>query len=217
VNGQKKSEIKNRKSKMILQSMAIELPRLDYHPNRAPFRGVLTLVDAPSDKPPAGARGHRVLLTRVAAEHALPSLLGMGLDYTPALDQHDARRKVGVITEAEIVPRSDVVPGFSSPVLRNHGQRGTGGGERLLTVAGYLFARDFPEVMRELRAATQPRAAVPQKHAAPHRLGMSYEIADAHVEDPGAAIWNITQFTFTGAAMLRRDKAAYRDTWIELT
>ena len=61
-----------------LESMAIEMPVVDQHPNRAAFRGVLTLVDVASDKPPAGARGHRVLLTRSAAEAALPSLAGDG-------------------------------------------------------------------------------------------------------------------------------------------
>ena len=44
-----------------------------------------------------------MVLTRSAAEAALASLLGMGLDYAPALDRHDARRKMGVITRAEIV------------------------------------------------------------------------------------------------------------------
>jgi len=86
-----------------VESMAIEMPRVHAHPNRAEFRGVLTTVDVASDKSPSGARGHRVLLTRRAAEAAIPSLMGMGLDYSPALDRHDARRKIGVITRAEIV------------------------------------------------------------------------------------------------------------------
>ena len=73
------------------------------HPNRLPFRGMLTLVGVASQRAPAGARGHRVMLTRKATEAALPSLLGMALDYTPALDSHDARCKIGIITEAEIV------------------------------------------------------------------------------------------------------------------
>jgi hypothetical protein len=164
---------------MQLQAMAIELPRCDGHPNRVPFRGVLTLVDVPSDKAPAGARGHRVTLTRAAAERALPSLLGMGLDYAPTLDRHDAQRKVGVITEANIV------------------------GERV-EVSGYLYGRDFPEVVRELRAGGR------------HVLGMSYEIADARIAEANAPVWSVTDFTFTGAAVLRRDKAAYRQTWIQL-
>ena len=96
-----------------LQGMAIALPKVTGHPNRTEFRGVLTLVDVASDKPPSGARGHRVMLTREATERALPSLLGMGLDYTPALDRHDARRKVGVIVEANLCEgaASGLVPG----------------------------------------------------------------------------------------------------------
>jgi len=62
-----------------MESMAIEMPRVEGHPNRVGFRGVLTLVDEASDKPPAGARGHRVILTRAAAEAALPSLMGKPL------------------------------------------------------------------------------------------------------------------------------------------
>ena len=45
---------------------------------------------------------------------------------------------------------------------------------------------------------------------------MSYEIADARVADMRAKVWTLTHVTFTGAAILRRDKAAYRETWIEL-
>jgi len=162
-----------------LESMALEMPMVAGHPNREAFRGVLTLVDVPSDRSPAGARGHRVVLTRAAAEAALASLLGMGLDYSPALDRHDARRKVGVITRADITGKK-------------------------LELGGYLFAKDFPEVVREIGARAQAR------------LGMSYEIADARVADMRAKVWTLTQVTFTGAAILRRDKAAYQDTWIEM-
>jgi hypothetical protein len=167
-----------------LESMAIEMPEVDNHPNREPFRGVLTLVDVASDKPPAGARGHCVVLTRTAAETALASLLGMALDYAPSLDRHDARRKVGVITRAEIVGKT-------------------------LELGGYLFAKDFPEIVEEIMQAQKGR------HAR-HALGMSYEIADARVADIRSRVWTLTQVTFTGAAILRRDKAAYRDTWIEM-
>jgi hypothetical protein len=168
-----------------LESMAIELPEVSGHPNREPFRGVLTVIDAASDKPPAGARGHRVLLTRAAAERGLASLLGMALDYAPALDRHDARRKVGVITRAEIVGKN-------------------------LEVSGYLFAKDFPELVDEMEKVGQAQGS------GPLALGMSYEVADARVADVRAAIWTLVAVTFTGAAILRRDKAAYRRTWIEL-
>ncbi len=99
----------------------------------------------------------------------------MAVDYRPGWDGHDARCKIGLLTEANLV------------------------GSKVL-VRGYLYARDFPEV-----------AAAILGHA-PDRMGMSYEIADARVEDMRAEIWKLTRVTFTGAAILLREKAAYRQT-----
>lgn len=162
-----------------MEAMAVAMPEVAGHPNRTPFTGVLTLVDAPSTRPPSGARGHRVILTRAAALAALPSLLGMAVDYAPTWDGHDTRRKCGIITHADV-----------------DGPR--------LQVAGYLYARDFPDVERQMR------------QCAPGAMGMSWELADAHVEDMRAEIWKLTRATFTGAAILLREKAAYRDTRFEL-
>jgi hypothetical protein len=176
-----------------LESMAIEMPAVHGHPNRAGFRGVLTIVDVASDKSPSGARGHRVLLTRRAAEAAIPSLMGMGLDYSPALDRHDARRKIGVITRAEIVGRD-------------------------IEVGGFLYAKDFPEIVAEIGRPGSAGQGSTDRNVRASRagLGMSYEIADALVEDIKASVWVLNRVTFTGAAVLRRDKAAYFATWIEL-
>ena len=116
-----------------------------------------------------------MVLTREAEETALPSLLGMGIDYRPAWDGHDARRKIGVLTEANLI------------------------GNRL-AVRGYLYARDFPEVAAAIQAKSSDA------------LGMSYELTDARVEDMRAEIWRLTRVTFTGAAVLLRDKAAYSAT-----
>ena len=160
---------------MQLEAMAVTIPAVDGHPNRVAFEGTLTIVDTPSDKAPAGARGHRVMLTREAAEKALPSLLGMAVDYRPGWDGHDARRKIGLLTEANLVGRK-------------------------LTVRGYIYARDFPEVAATIESR------------APEEMGMSYEIADARVEDMRSDIWKLTRVTFTGAAILLREKAAYRAT-----
>jgi hypothetical protein len=74
-----------------------------------------------------------------------------------------------------------------------------------LRVSGYLYAKDFPEVERQMR------------QCAPGSMGMSWELADAHVEDMRAEIWTLTRATFTGAAILLREKAAYRDTSFDLT
>jgi hypothetical protein len=175
-----------------LESMAIEMPAVVGHPNREPFRGVLTLVDVVSDKAPAGARGHRVVLTRAAAETALASLLGMALDYSLSLDRHDTRRKVGVVTRAEIVGKK-------------------------LELGGYLYAKDFPEIVKQIGRGRDCHRGLDAASAGRHTcLAMSYEIADARVADMHAKVWTLTQVTFTGAAILRRDKAAYRETWIEM-
>ena len=182
--------------------MAIEMPPVVAHPNRAPFRGALTFVDRPSEGSPAGAKGHRVLLTRVACERALPSLLGMGVDYAPSLEAHDAQRKIGVITEANITGVRLPAPGVRTP------------NAACIEVAGYIYARDFPKIVRTLRA-TQPNL-LGAEGSQRHLYGMSYEITNANVQDLNAPVWVITDFTFTGAAVLRRDNAAYRNTWFEL-
>ncbi len=164
-----------------LRAMAVAFPEVDGHPNRLPFEGVLTLVDVASDKAPSGSRGHRVVLTREAAEVALPSLLGMAVGYKAGWDGHDARQKCGIITAAEL-----------------DGRR--------LAVSGFLFARDFPEFSREMEKGA---GGYPLEDGA---MGMSYELADAHVADMRASVWTLTRATFTGAAILLRDKAAYRST-----
>jgi hypothetical protein len=164
---------------MRVDAMAVRIPPVKGHPNRMDFEGVLTLVDVASDRAPAGARGHRVMLTRAAAEAALPSLLGMAVDYRPGWDGHDAKRKIGLITEAEVMGKK-------------------------LSVRGYLYARDFPE------AAAAIRASVPDS------MGMSYELADAQVADMREEVWRLTKATFTGAAILLREKAAYRATSFRL-
>src|SRR5260370_41625553 len=43
-------------------------------------------------------------------------------------------------------------------------------------------------------------------------MGMSYELADAQVADMRAQVWTLTRASFTGAAILLREKAGYRST-----
>jgi hypothetical protein len=167
-----------RRAGIMMRAMAVEFPEVKGHPNRLPFEGCLTLVDVPSDKAPSGARGHRVVLTHEAAEAALPSLLGMAVDYKAGWDGHDARQKCGIITSAKL-----------------DGQR--------LMVSGFLFARDYPEMEAKVSGVSAGAAS---------EMGMSYELADARVADMRASVWRLTRATFTGAAILLRDKAAYRGT-----
>ncbi len=120
-----------------------------------------------------------MILANQAVTEALPSLLGMAVDYCPRWDGHDARRKCGIITEAEV--------------------RG-----KQLQVGGYLFGKDFPEVEERMASL------------AAESMGMSYELADAHVEDMRAEVWTLRKVTFTGAAILLRSKAAYSRTHFAL-
>jgi hypothetical protein len=164
---------------MRLEAMAMMMPEVAGHPNRIPFEGVLTVVDEASTRAPSGARGHRVILTRAAAMEALPSLLGMAVGFTPGWDGHDVRRKCGLITDADLI-----------------------GNE--LRVQGYVYGRDFPEVVKQIEGGK------------PGTMGMSYELADAHVADMRADVWTVTRAMFTGAAVLLREKAAYRNTSFRL-
>ena len=164
---------------MRLEAMAMTMPEVAGHPNRIPFEGVLTVVDEASTRAPSGARGHRVILARAAVMEALPSLLGMAVGFTPGWDGHDVRRKCGLITDADIV-----------------------GNE--LRVQGYVYGRDFPEVVKQI------------EDGKPGTMGMSYELADAHVADMRSEVWTVTRAMFTGAAVLLKDKAAYRNTSFRL-
>ncbi len=215
-----------------MESMAVEMPEVEGHPNRAAFRGVLTVVDTPSERAPSGSGGRRVVLTKEAAEAALPSLIGMALDYAPSFDRHDVRRKVGVITSADVVGRN-------------------------LEVGGYLYAKDFPDIVAEVAKCGRPNAGVRTEgaklraslSAAVERirsltasirsgngedatatlvraeaagteggeLGMSFEVTEVVPADKRARVWTLVKVTFTGAAILRKAKAAYQDTWIGLS
>ena len=68
-----------------------------------------------------------------------------------------------------------------------------------IVVSGYIFCRDSPDAILAIRANAED-------------LGMSYEIADARVEDMRTDVWSLSRITFTGAAILLRDKAAYKTT-----
>lgn len=117
--------------------MAVEFPKCEGHPNRLPFLGCLLLLDTASDGTVLGAevpgpydpakKKHRVVVPRSVAAAALPTLLGMGVNYSPGFGGHDRRHKVGIITEAHIEMRR-------------------------LMVSGYIFGRDYPEV----QACTDP-------------------------------------------------------------
>jgi hypothetical protein len=110
-----------------IQAMSLAVPETPNHPNKRPFSGILTRIDEPSDKSPDGSGGRLVLLTKAAAEAALPTLLGMAVDCSIGLDAHAETRKIGIITSADIV-------------------------DNAIAIEGYFFAQDFPGEMRKITA-----------------------------------------------------------------
>lgn len=109
-----------------LEAIGITLPDVQgEHPNRVPFSGVLTLVDTPSDRPPNGAQGHRVMISRAVAEAALPTLIGMPIDVASGLMDHSVKN-IGLITQGSIQ-----------------------GNE--LVVSGYLYGKQFPNELAEIQ------------------------------------------------------------------
>ena len=71
-------------------------------------------------------------------------------------------------------------------------------------VSGHLYLHDFPELVPALN---DPSAA----------YGMSYEIAEADIENMQTQVWRVTRCIFTGAALMLRAKAAYRNTRFNLS
>ena len=243
-----------------MESMAVAMPEVEGHPNRAGFRGVLTMLDEPSQRAPSGSKGRRVVLTKAAAEAALPSLLGMGLDFAPSFDRHDVRRKVGVITSAEIVGRNLEVGGYLYAKdfpdivaeVAKCGRRTVNAGSRTsaawnrstsatgepptsvrepgidranVTTEGSRLRASLSAAVQEIRSLTMSirgetgsdaGGLVMQAGTGAGALGMSFEVTDVMLADSRARVWTLMKVTFTGAAILRKDKAAYEDTWIEL-
>ena len=112
----------------MLDALALDLPVLaEEHPNKAPFRGVLTRIDEPSTRPPNGSQGHRVLIPRAVAELALASLAGMPIDCSLNLKDHDKKNVIGVIEGGRIEGKD-------------------------LVVEGYLLEKNYPDEVAEIRS-----------------------------------------------------------------
>lgn len=156
-----------------LGAMSLQLPEVPDHPNRMPFSGVLTYVDMPSDMAVGGSGGKKTYLPRAVAEAALPSLLGMAIDFTPNFDGHDPTRKIGLISDATIIGKA-------------------------VQIQGFFYAEDFPQECARIRAEK-------------NELGFSYEFK-AQTQPMTADVTQIVSGSFTGAAVLYKDKAAYQST-----
>lgn len=95
----------------------------DDHPNKLPFKGVLLILDEPSDKAPHGSEMHRIFVSTKVAKNKLSGLVGMGVNYSSDLTAHATTHKVGIITKSWIE-------------------------DNKLWVSGFIWERDFPEASR---------------------------------------------------------------------
>lgn len=161
-------------SAMAINAMSIEMPAVDGHPNRMPFSGILTRLDEASDNAPHGSSGKLVYLPKDVAERALPSLLGMAVDFEEGFEGHDPQAKIGVITAATIDGNA-------------------------LHIEGFIYASDFPKEAAAIQIDKD-------------KLGFSFEMKRVQVETMDADPLVITDCVFTGAAILRKDRAAYTTT-----
>lgn len=75
--------------------------------------------------------------------------------------------------------------------------------KRALQISGYLFGFDFPDVVCSIKKRAD--------------LGMSFEIQDVHIQNMQADVWVVSRATFSGAAILEAEHAAYKDTSFSLT
>lgn len=127
MNSYEEDELRKEMQSMKFEGMSLEMPDIAKHPNRAPFSGVLTRLDEPSDNPLSGSNGKLVILPKDVAEKALSSLLGMCVDFTKNFDGHDVKQKIGLIDEANIV-----------------------GNE--IHISGFFYCADYPEEFKRIQA-----------------------------------------------------------------
>jgi len=116
------------RSGISLEGIGIDLPELaEPHPNRIPFRGILTKLNQPSTRPPGGSEGHRVQIPADVAQAALNSLIGMPVNFSDDFSDHEKRQPIGTITEAHIAGDD-------------------------LNVSGYLYGKNFPSEVAYIKS-----------------------------------------------------------------
>lgn len=152
------------------------------NPNKMPFSGILTYLGVPSDQPPGGSGGLRVLIPVEIGVSAVESLIGVPVNLAASMDDHDTDAVVGVIDDAHIGEPTD---------------KGTP-----IHVSGHIFAKSFSDEAYAIKASQQTLGF--SYETAKTRL----EIGDYNGEKVAVA----TALVFTGAAILYKNAAAYQST-----
>jgi hypothetical protein len=152
------------------------------NPNKMPFSGILTYLGVPSDQPPGGSGGRKVLIPVEVGRAALDSLKGMPINLAASMDDHAPDNVIGVIEDAWIGEETDKgVP---------------------LHVRGHIFAKSFPDEAYAIKAS--------QAHLGFSYETARTKLEDGVYNGEPIAI--ARSLVFTGAAILYKRAAAYQST-----
>ncbi|WP_407310533.1 DUF6582 domain-containing protein [Desulfosporosinus sp. SB140] len=170
-------------NELMLSAMggAVRLGNLD-NPNKMPFSGVLTYLNVPSDLPPGGSGGLKVLIPLDVGKEAVESLKGMPVNLKSSMDDHDSQKVVGIFEDAWVGEDSgDGIP---------------------IHVKGHIFAKNFPDEAMDIKASQNDLGFS-------YETGKtSLESSEYNGEQVAKA----KKLIFTGAAILFKKSAAYQKT-----
>jgi hypothetical protein len=155
------------------------------HPNRMPFKGVLTYLNRLSTEPPHGSKGLRVYIPTEVGAPAIASLKGMAINYIEGNPNgHDPKSKIGVITDAKLgETQSDgAVP---------------------IEIEGYVYALDFESAANSIKAS---QALLGFSYET-----SKTQLVKGEIDGVPAAIVTSLGY-FTGASVLYKLSASYADT-----
>lgn len=152
------------------------------NPNKMPFQGVLTFLNVPSDEPPGGSGGLKVMIPVEVGKSALDSLKGMPINLAASMDDHDTNSVIGIIKDAWL--GEETAKGI--PVY----------------ISGHIFAKSFPEEAAAIKSAQKSLGFSYETAKTKLEVGVynGEEVAIAK------------SLIFTGAAILFKDAAAYHST-----
>lgn len=111
-----------------LQASSVDITINKHHPNKMNFVATLCYIDQPSDAPPCGTNGKKLVLTRSAVENGIETMNLMGINVSDDFTGHNPREKVGVIEKAYV--EGDELKGI-----------------------GFIYAHDFPDVAYMIKNA----------------------------------------------------------------
>lgn len=147
-----------------------------------PFEGLFTWFDIPSDAPPSGALGKRVIIPSKWGVPALATLKGMAVNFDSIfMSKHASQNKIGIIEDTWVGDKAD---NGGTPVY----------------VKGFIYAHDFPEEAMQIKDEQADLGFSYETVDTPVMPG-TYEGEDVLIV--------CGDFAFSGGAIMLAEKAAY--------